>query len=363
MKFKTLLFLFFCPFILNAQSIYAILLAGGGGTRLWPTSRDEFPKQFIDFGNGESLLQQTVSRLLNFKDLEEIVIATSRQYEPLVRSQLEKFTGRAHFSILIEPSRRNTAPAIAYAVKYLTDVKQIAPDAPILVVPADHFIEPEWQWIQSIENTLPTVSQGQIVTFGIHPTKPETGYGYLELGPRFDDYTYQLARFIEKPNLEKANQLIQSEQVYWNSGIFAFSLRTFWEELKRHSPDIFHLCATNFEEMDQNFSKMPDISIDYAVMEKSDRIVASPLQINWSDIGSWDGLYEILEKNEQGNVFQGNVVDLDTKNSLIFSNKRLVTTIGLEDLLVIEMGDAILICKRGESQKIKALLQKMKEAQ
>ncbi|HSX26648.1 MAG TPA: mannose-1-phosphate guanylyltransferase [Chlamydiales bacterium] len=349
--------LLFSPIILASASIdlHAILLAGGGGTRLWPASRDAFPKQFIDFGTGASLLEQTVERLLKFEHLAEIVIATSEPYESLVRSQIEKYEGQTRFTLLIEPCRRNTGPAIAYAVKYLSET--IPPDDPILVVPADHFIEPDSAWIASIESALPAVADGQIATFGIKPTKPETGFGYLEFGAPFDQATQSVLQFIEKPTREKAEKLIQSDQIFWNSGIFLFSARTFWEELSRHSPEIYRL-STTFEEMGQNFSAMPNLSIDYALMEKTKRIVAAPLQIHWSDIGSWDGLYEILPHDEQGNVLQGNVLPIETQNSLIFS-KKLIATIGIEDLLIIETDDAILICKKEHSQKIKELLKKL----
>jgi mannose-1-phosphate guanylyltransferase/mannose-6-phosphate isomerase len=355
-----LITLFFLPLLhASEEKIYVVLLAGGGGTRLWPASTDAFPKQFLDFGTGESLLQKTIQRLLRFEHIDEIAIATNADYESLVRAQIEKFKGQTQISILVEPSRKNTAPAIAYAVRYFSD--KIDSDAPILVVPADHLISPELDWVHAVEEILPTVAKGQIVTFGIQPTGPQTGFGYLELGAPFDAATFELNRFIEKPNLETAQKLIESDRVFWNAGIFAFSPKTFWSEMQKHCPEIYHLSSVSLEEMQWNFSQMPDLSIDYALMEKTKQIVASPLQIIWSDIGSWDGLYEVLDKDENGNVVRGKVVGIDTKNSLLFSTgDRLIATIGLEDLIIVETQDVLLICKREESQKIKALLQKLK---
>ena len=361
MKLFSFLILWLLPHFLSAASAHAVILAGGGGTRLWPQSRDAFPKQFLDFGTGESLLQQTIARLLQFHDLEQIVISTNARYEALVRSQIEKFQNQSHFTILVEPSRKNTAPAIAFAMKYLSDIAKISSDTPVLVVPADHTIDPVDEWVRSIENVFPAVELGHIVLFGIHPTKPETGYGYLEMGSPDNHHTYKVSRFIEKPNREKAESLIQSNRIYWNSGIFSFSSRTFWDQIRIHSPEIFRLSSGTFKEMEQNFSQMPDISIDYAIMEKSDQILASPLHVNWSDIGSWDGLYEILKKDANGNVLQGKVASLETKNSLIFSQKRIIATIGLEDLLIVETEDALLIAKRGDSQKIKSILQEIQK--
>lgn len=355
---KWLFALFFCFSLSASEETYAVLLAGGGGTRLWPASREEFPKQFLDFGTGTSLLQKTVSRLLGLPHLKEIVISTNDKYEPLVRSQIEPYQDKVRISILVEPCRRNTAPAIALAAKYLSSAA--SPNANIVVAPADHLIEPEGEWVRSVENAFSAVQSGQIVTFGILPTKPETGFGYLEMGAPFDSATYSLKRFIEKPNRAKAEELIQSPAVFWNAGIFAFTLETFWKELALHAPGIHRLANGTLSEMRESFSAMPDLSIDYAVMEKTSHIVAAPLRLQWSDIGSWDGLYEVLDKDPDGNVFQGNAVAIDSKNTLAIT-KKTIALIDVEDLIIVETDDALLICKKGQSQKIKTLLKKLEE--
>ncbi len=337
--------------------IHAVLLAGGGGTRLWPLSTNAFPKQFIDFGDGESLLQKTIGRLLLIEGLGEIAIATSKAYEPLVRLQIEPYESKASIRILIEPERKNTAPAIAFACKAL--MSRAKPQDAVLVVPSDHIMEPEEDFAAAVRSVLPSIAAGKIVTFGIRPTKPETGYGYLEMGAPFDPAVMTVEKFIEKPNKERAEKLIQFENVYWNAGIFAFSLQTFWSELSLYAPKIASLSSLSLSEMEHAFSEMPDISIDFALMEKSKRIVGCPLEIDWSDVGSWDSMYEIAEKDEDGNVLKGKVCHLNAKNNLILSKKRLIAAVDIEDLLIIETDDAILISKRGESQKVKPLLEKL----
>ncbi len=355
MKSLVLLFLFWT--FASFADMHVVLLAGGGGTRLWPLSTNEWPKQFITFEGGESLLQKTVRRVMNIDRIGQIVIATSQKYESIVRSQLELFATQTNIHVLVEPHRKNTAPAIAFACKYL--LQYCKEDDGVLIAPCDHSIYPEEEFAAAVANIFPSLEKGKIITFGILPTKPETGYGYLELGSPYDAHTFAVKKFIEKPKLEVAEKLIQSDRVFWNAGIFAFSLRTFWEELSAHAPQIAKLSAGSFEDLKKSFSQMPDVSIDYAIMEKSQKIVACPLSIYWSDIGSWDSLYEISSKDSDGNVLQGNVCQLNGKNNLIFSKKRLIAAIDIEDLLVIETEDAILVAKRGESQKVKMLLQKL----
>ena len=354
---KKMIVLFLSWSLVSFAEIHAVLLAGGGGTRLWPLSTNKFPKQFIDFGDGQSLLQKTIQRLLLIEDLGHIVIATSREYEGLVQKQIEPYTGRAQIHVLIEPERKNTAPAIALACRYL--MEHCDPKDGILIAPCDHLIESEEEFAAAVKNVFPSLESGKIVTFGIHPTKPETGYGYLETGEAFDSATFNVRRFIEKPNKSKAEELIRTDGVYWNAGIFAFSLETFWHELRAHAPKIAKLASVALSEVEGSFLEMPNISIDFALMEKSRNIVASPLHITWSDIGSWDSMYEISVKDGDGNVLKGDICQINGKNNLILSKKRLVATIDVEDLLIIETDDAILISKRGESQKVKPLLEKI----
>lgn len=335
-----------------------VILAGGGGTRLWPISKKDFPKQFLQFGDTESLLQKTVKRFLNAPFAESILISTNAAYVPLVESQIEKIDAEKKCRIFIEPEAKNTAPAIALAVKYLSEQEK---DPEILILPSDHYITPENKLHDAIEQARAYVRKQKIVTFGVRPHKPETGYGYIQLGKALKQNTYEVKCFIEKPNFEKAREIFLSGEYLWNSGMFAFSAKTFWKELSLHSPDIANSFSGTFQEALLSFSKTPEISIDYALMEKSKRIVVASLDVTWSDVGSWDRVYDILDKDQNQNVKMGNVIDIETKNSLILGGKKLISTIGLEDMLIVETDEAIFIAKKGESEKVKKLVEKLKK--
>jgi len=334
-----------------------IILAGGGGTRLWPLSRQDFPKQFLHFGDHESLLQKTVKRCLDSSVTEEIVIATNKQYETLVRQQLDKIDSAKNIHIIVEPARKNTAPAIALAIRYIEEKLQAGQNSSVLVMPSDHFIEPQAVFAHHLEQLNDIVQKGNIALFGIRPTKPETGYGYIQLGAKLDLFSHKVQCFVEKPDQKRAESFLSSGEYYWNAGVFAFSIAAFWEEVERHAPEISKMKSRTFDENVKQFYMLPDISIDYAIIEKSQNTVVCPLPVTWSDIGSWDSVYESMEKDENQNVRRGNVHAIETKGSLILGGKKLISTIGLENVLIVETEDAIFISKRGESQKVKALVQ------
>lgn len=335
----------------------AIILAGGGGTRLWPLSRESFPKQFLRFGSDLSLLQKTISRLENAHFIDCILIATNEKYYNLVQEQIQEIKSQKAIPFL-EPFRRNTGPAIALAVKYLQTYHNLQND-PVIVLPSDHLIEPESLFNYFVENSIATAKENKIVTFGIKPTKPETGYGYIELASAFDKECFNVKRFIEKPNYSKALEYIKDPHFLWNSGMFMFLPATFFNEMKIHSPEIYSLLEAPYEVFSKEFEKCPDISIDYCLMEKSSLIVCKPLELTWSDIGSWDSLYEVLDKDQNENVLLGQVIGIETHKSLIFGNKRLIATVGVDNLLVIETEDAVFIAGKGQSQKVKNLVQEL----
>lgn len=333
----------------------AIVLAGGGGTRLWPLSKDDFPKQFLSFGSGTSLLQKTVLRLMGAPFIDEVLVSTNELHLALVEEQLEKIGAKC--PILVEPLKRNTAPAIALAVKVLQSEHGVNESEPILVVPSDHLIEPEVIFLHALEQLDP---KNKIITFGIRPTKPETGYGYIEIGKKFNTLTFDAKRFVEKPDRATAEKYVVNPHFFWNSGMFLFTAETFWRQLKLHAPQITPLFELNLSEVIRRFGELPDLSIDYAIMEKSKDILVCPLAISWSDVGCWDSVYDVMEKDQDQNVKIGQVLAIDTTNSLIIGGKRIISTIGLDDLLIIETDEAILISKKGESQRVKALLQELK---
>ncbi len=359
----------------------AIILAGGSGTRLWPLSRKNYPKQFLKLNNDKSLLQQTAERLLQSLRPEDIIVITNNEYKFHVLSDLNSLPFSGHASritnIILEPAGRNTAPAIALAIKYCIEKLGCPEDEIVFVCPSDHIIKPVDKFAGYIKQAEDAAKEGSIVTFGIKPDRPETGYGYIRVKsyPPISPLSkggieggsevrregfLKVENFTEKPDTETAKRYINEGNYYWNSGMFAFGIGTMIEEFKQHAPEISKMLQMGFNDMTANFIHMPDISIDYAIMEKSNRVITLPIELYWNDIGSWDCLYDVLSRDENGNVTIGDISAIDTKNSLIIGNKRLISTIGLDNHLVVETDDAILIAKRGEAQKVKDVVNILK---
>jgi mannose-1-phosphate guanylyltransferase / mannose-6-phosphate isomerase len=336
-----------------------VILAGGSGTRLWPCSRQAFPKQFLHFGDGESLLQKTVRRFYPAAHPSDIFIVTNQSYYHLVKNQLMEIDPGFEQQILLEPERKNTAPAICLAIKYLQEVLDVPEEECILISSSDHIISPEKVFIHAISEAEKIAKEGNHVIFGIRPTQPETGYGYIKAS--MEGGTQRVEHFVEKPDRPTAQSYLLSGDYLWNSGIFLFQIGTFLKEIALFCPEMGPLCVGGFEEMVSAFADMPSISIDYALIERSSKTVCLPLDVSWSDVGSWDSVYDLLDKDDHHNVKRGNVFDSDTHRCLIMGNKRLIATIGLEDLLVIETEDALFIGKRGESQKVKDLVEALKK--
>ncbi len=354
----------------------ALILAGGSGTRLWPLSRKNFPKQFLKLDGALSLLQQTAQRLRGVVSPEEIIVLTNNDYKFHVMADLMPLFGNPQlsaqnsslntgFHLILEPSGRNTAPAIALGAKYCMEKLGCGRDEVLFVFPSDHIIKPIDAFGEYLKQAEEIAKDGYMVTFGIQPARPETGYGYIKArsggqGAKKERFL-SVEQFAEKPDLETAMRYLQEGCYYWNSGMFAFSIGTILDELGKHEPRIGGMLEKSFEEMLSCFTEMPDVSIDYAVMEKSDRVVTIPMDIYWNDIGSWDSLFDVLEKDESANAKSGDVIALDTRRTLIMGDKRLIAAIGLEDCLIVETGDAVLIAKRGHSQKVRDLILRLKK--
>jgi mannose-1-phosphate guanylyltransferase/mannose-6-phosphate isomerase len=335
-----------------------IILAGGGGTRLFPLSRANYPKQFLKLGGRLSLLAQTVMRFLPLAVPADIVVVTNQDHLHQVRSELET-CGASGAHIILEPVGRNTAPAVALAARYCLDKLGAGEDELLLVTPSDHIVGQPEVFADTMRQAASMAAGNRVVTFGVKPAKPETGYGYIQAGAPVGA-GFVVASFKEKPDAPTAEQYLKAGNYYWNSGLFAFTIGTLFDELARHQPAIRAGLDQPFAALLENFAALPDISLDYAIAEKSDRVVTVPLSADWSDIGSWDAIYDALPKDAAGNAVQGDCLPLDCRDSLILGHSRLIAGIGLEDVLIVETDDVILVAKKGESQKVKDVVAELK---
>ena len=333
-----------------------VILCGGSGTRLWPISRTLFPKQFCQLFGDESLFQKTIKRNINLADSFSVVINQEQYFMGLDQIEQIKTNRPCHF--VLEPIGRNTAPAIAIAAL------AAKPDEVILVVPSDHLIEKQADYELAIKKAIELAQNDKLVTFGIKPDYAEIGYGYIEANG------HDVKSFKEKPDAKTAESYLAAGNFFWNSGMFCFKAGVFLSELKKHTPDIYEssLRAFNSAKKDSviriNIDDMKDIrseSIDYAVMEKSTLVKVVPADIGWSDLGSFDSLYDALPKDLSGNTKSENVIHLGSKNNLIIGGKRLISTIDVEDLIIVDTTDAIVIAKKGSTQKVKELVSEVKK--
>ncbi len=332
-----------------------LILAGGSGTRLWPTSRESSPKQFLKLGkegDNSSFFQKTVRRFLPLASKEDIWSITHEKYAAILQEQLREIDPSLESQMILEPERKNTAPAIVLALKFLEE-KKVSQEEVVLVASSDHFLSDEKQFLEKVMVARQLAYQGKLVMLAARPTKPETGYGYIKINKTGD-----VEAFVEKPSKELAQGFIKDGSYLWNCGIFVFKIETFWKELKIHYP---LLASLSYQELVQVFSSLPSISIDYALMEKTKNSAAVVLDLMWSDIGSWDSVFDASEKDSNSNVKIGNVLDIDTKNSLIIGGKKLISTVGLEDMVIIETDDILFIGKRGESQRVKMVVEELKK--
>ncbi len=334
-----------------------LILCGGCGTRLWPVSRTLMPKQFAKLFNGSSLFQGTV--LTNSVVCEsQYIISNAEQYF-LAKDQLSEISQKGTARFMLEPVGRNTAPAIALASLTLD------PETVVLVSPSDHVIRNRDAYLKCLRKAESLAKSGNLVTFGITPTSPETGYGYIEADGE------NVKRFVEKPNFETAKKYLENGNFYWNSGIFCFKVSTFLSELEKYAPEMHRACqaalagATRENELlrvkHDDMMAIPANSIDYAVMEKSDRVKVVPSDIGWSDLGSFDALYEEYPHDESGNNLNPRHVSVGTTNSMVIGNQRLVATIDLDKMLVVDTPDALLVAPLSSSQKVKSVVEKLKE--
>lgn len=337
-----------------------VILAGGGGSRLFPLSRSCYPKQFLHIAGEKSLLVQTVERFLGLAAPEDIIIVTNKDYIYHVQAEL-KDVGAETAHIITEPVGRNTAPAISLAMAYIKENMATTADETIFISPADHLIKPIDEFRKVITKAELLAKKGKIVTFGIVPDKPETGYGYINVADEIDNYAYMVEAFKEKPDEKMAASYIKAGCYYWNSGMFMFSLEAMEQELKASAYDIYGIYQNGYDQMLNDFSNMPDISIDYAVAEKSAQMVLVPLTgIYWNDIGSWDAIAETFS-DSGGNLYSGDVIAENCNNTMILGQKRLIAGLDLQDLMIVDTPDVLLVAKKGKSQDVKQLVNKLKK--
>ncbi|WP_028240943.1 mannose-1-phosphate guanylyltransferase/mannose-6-phosphate isomerase [Stutzerimonas azotifigens] len=346
-----------------------VILSGGSGSRLWPLSRKQLPKQFLRLLGSHTLFQQTVMRLSR-EGLEAPIVVCNQEHRFMLNEQLNAI-GTTAQALLLEPFGRNTAPAVAMAaLKLLAEGR----DELLLVAPADHVIADEAALHDALQRARAAALAGEMVLFGVPATRAETGFGYIqcESAPPDDDVR-RVARFVEKPDLATAERFVASGDHYWNSGMFLFRASRYLEELQAHEPDIYETCALALESSQDSgsvltiaeapFACCPDNSIDYAVMEKTRRACLMPLDAGWSDVGNWSSLWDVQPKDDDGNVLQGDVVAHDSRDCLVHANSKLVTLLGLEDVVVIETKDAVMVAHKDRMQDVKHLVRSLDESQ
>ena len=341
--------------------MYGIILAGGSGSRLWPLSRELYPKQLLRLNNSKkSLLEMTFLRLLDLIDEKNIISITNQKHATDVKTQLNSLAQNP--VVLSEPVAKNTAPAIAAAVKYILDTRC---DDVIIVVPSDHLIKDTKAFSKTVLEGEKLAREGYIVTFGVKPDSPQTGYGYIKAKKPIGG-GFEVDEFKEKPDEKTAKKYLEDGNYFWNSGIFMFKASTFVEALKEYAKEIYE----NYEKFDFStqenipyviFNQMPSISFDYAVMEHAKNIALVPLESDWSDLGCWEAIYDINKKDEGGNVKIGNIMEEGCQNSLLYASDRLVAGVGLKDVVVVETSDAVLVCKKDKAQDVKKIFDRLKE--
>jgi mannose-1-phosphate guanylyltransferase len=348
------------------KNYYAVIMAGGVGSRFWPMSTEQFPKQFHDMlGTGSTLIQKTVGRFEKIIPSENILIATNKKYENLVFGQLPKISSK---QLLLEPAMRNTAPCILYSAFKIYNEN---PDGIMVVAPSDHWIEDEQEFLKNIKTAFDFCTENDaLVTLGIQPTNPNTGYGYIQF-ENSENELKKVKKFTEKPNLEKAEQFLKSGDYLWNAGIFVWSVKSILNAFKTHLPEMYALFTkgennynTNLETqfIESNYAFSENISIDFGIMEKANNVFVLPVNFDWNDLGTWSSLYHELKKDpDQNATLGGNVIYIDSANNIVQTqSKKRVVIQGLNDYIVIEKEDVILICPKNKEQEIKQITSAVK---
>ena len=341
--------------------IHAVIMAGGKGTRLWPQSRENMPKQLWEFFHQKSLLQDTVERISPLIPPERVFVVTG---ENIYQQTCDQLAHVPTSNILLEPVGRNTAPCVGLAAIYIND-----PDACMLVLPSDHVIGERQEFIRLLKLAVDVASEGEhLVTFGIHPTAPETGFGYIQRGERYRDEVFAVRRFTEKPDSNTANAFLKSGEYSWNSGMFIWKVSTLLNAIKRFLPELHQglmriqsVIGTLDEQrvIAEVFSGLTPVSIDYGIMEKAESTFVIPADFAWNDVGSWAALPEVWDTNHEGNTLKGNVVALESRNNIAYADDGLISLVGVHDLVVVKVEERVLVCHRDYAQRVKEMVEEL----
>ena len=343
------------------SNVYPVLLAGGTGTRLWPVSRALYPKQLVKFIGNDSLVQSTIKRLAPVLELQNVRVVCGEQHFHEIARHVDDIGLSSQGKIICEPSGRNTAPAILLAAFH---IGQADNDGLLCIFPADHVIGDLESFHESLQAAIDLANDGHLVTFGIRPNYPETGYGYIEGGADVSGRALEVERFVEKPDRQTAEAYIQAGNFFWNSGMFAFKAAVILEEFQAHQPQLLEIMEEIFSAgksiAQKDYERLENISIDYAIMEKTSKCVVLPSDFGWSDIGSWKSLYDFLEKDGDQNVVDGDVIAQDTSNCFILGHDRLIATNRIHDLVVVETPDSVFVSDLEHSRDVKTIVSELK---
>ncbi len=354
---------------MSASKIVPVILSGGSGTRLWPLSRSLYPKQLLPLISERTMLQETVLRVGDRARFSAPMIVCNDEHRFIIEEQLHQI-GIDDAKIVIEPEGRNTAPAVAAAAMLISREE---PDALMLVMPSDHVIEDEGAFATAVEIAAKAAGDNRLVTFGINPTRPETGYGYIEIGAALpgQDGCHAVQRFVEKPSAAKAQEFVDAGNYAWNSGLFVFSVSSYLSELETYNPEMVEACRAacdrskadlGFLRLDpEAFAACPADSIDYAVMERTANAAVVPVSMGWSDVGSWSSLWDLSPKTEEGNVTVGDIITMGTENSYLRSDGPAIATVGLKDVVLVATKDAVLAVSKEAAQDVKAMVDRLKQ--
>lgn len=350
------------------MKVYNVIMAGGGGTRFWPLSRQEVPKQLINLSGNDALINETINRINSLSSKENLFIVTNKkQGEALKNIVKDKCI---HENILMEPCARNTAAAIGFAA---INIMKKYGDGIMCVYPADHYIKDEEGFTKVLKKAIKIAEQNdKLITIGITPTFPSTGYGYINFSRenQVSEGAYEVLEFVEKPNFDKAKEYVDSKKYVWNSGMFVWKVSKILEDFKRYLPKVYEkleeindCIGTDCQQevIDSVYPLIPSISIDYGVMERSNDVVVVPGDFGWNDVGSWDSLGAIYPTDNEGNIKRGENITIDTDNSIIYSDDKLISTIGVSDLIVVSTNDAVMVCRKDKAQDVKKIVEILKE--